>query len=268
MALRQGMFFASASVAGAFSGLLTFAIVKMDGIGGLAGWRWMWEFPTPFASCSNIDIYSFILEGLLTVVVAVASYFLIYDYPGTASFLSEEEKSWIIHRLKYQGSKKSGRMVAESDSFEWKYVRQALTDWQLYVDLFVFWGGVGPLYGKQASNTYQRCGKHANLYILGISFFLPTIIKELGYTATTAQLLTVPIYVAAAIVALIVCWASDRAAKSGRSRWPYVFGSLCTVLVGYVMAIAGSAGNIPGVVYAGKRSISLHLRHQTLFWRS
>ena len=147
-------------------------------------------------------------------------------------------------------------MVAESDTFEWKYVRQALTDWQLYVDLFVFWGGVGPLYGKQAGNTYLRCGKHADLYILGISFFLPSIINELGYTATTAQLLTIPIYATAAVVALIVCWASDKAARSGRSRWPYVFGSLCTVLVGYIMAIAGSAGNIPGVVYAGELNIS------------
>lgn len=41
VAFRQGFFFAAASVAGAFSGLLTFGIVKMDGVGGYAGWRWM-----------------------------------------------------------------------------------------------------------------------------------------------------------------------------------------------------------------------------------
>ena len=38
---RQGLFFSAASVAGAFSGLLAFAIVKMNGVGGYAGWRWM-----------------------------------------------------------------------------------------------------------------------------------------------------------------------------------------------------------------------------------
>jgi MFS family permease len=39
--LRQAMFFSAASVAGAFSGLLAFAIGKMDGIAGLHGWQWI-----------------------------------------------------------------------------------------------------------------------------------------------------------------------------------------------------------------------------------
>lgn len=39
---RQGLFFSAASMAGAFSGLLAYAIVKMNGVGGLAGWRWMY----------------------------------------------------------------------------------------------------------------------------------------------------------------------------------------------------------------------------------
>jgi hypothetical protein len=38
---RQALFYSGASMAGAFSGLLAFAIAKMDGVGGLAGWRWM-----------------------------------------------------------------------------------------------------------------------------------------------------------------------------------------------------------------------------------
>ncbi len=44
------MFFSAASIAGAFSGLLAFAIAKLDGLGGLEGWRWI-----------------FILEGIATV---------------------------------------------------------------------------------------------------------------------------------------------------------------------------------------------------------
>jgi len=38
---RLALIFASASMAGAFSGLLAFGISKMDGVGGLEGWRWM-----------------------------------------------------------------------------------------------------------------------------------------------------------------------------------------------------------------------------------
>ena len=41
MAMRQGLFFSAASMAGAFSGLLAYAIAKMDGIGNYAGWRWI-----------------------------------------------------------------------------------------------------------------------------------------------------------------------------------------------------------------------------------
>lgn len=108
----------------------------------------------------------------------------------------------------------------------------ALTDWQLYLGLLMYWGIVCPLYG--------------------ISLFLPTIIKQLGYQTTTAQLLTIPIYITAAILAIVVCKLSDMATKRGASRWPYVFGPMCAILVGFIIAISGSAhGGVPGVVYAG-----------------
>lgn len=37
---RMAVFYAAASLSGAFSGLLAYAIEKMDGIQGLAGWKW------------------------------------------------------------------------------------------------------------------------------------------------------------------------------------------------------------------------------------
>lgn len=145
----------------------------MDGIAGLQGWRWI-----------------FILEGILTVVVAIFAYFLIYDFPETAPFLTEREREFVIHRLKYQGSSAGAKKVAQHEGFDWKYVRDAFTDWQIYLSLFsksslqrdrrrkvrliifsVYWGITCPLYG--------------------ISLFLPTIIKDLGYTSSVAQLLTV-----------------------------------------------------------------------------
>ncbi|KAL3418010.1 major facilitator superfamily transporter [Phlyctema vagabunda] len=210
--LRQAMFFSAASIAGAFSGLLAFGISKMDGVGGLEGWRWI-----------------FILEGIVTVLVAVSAYFFIYDFPETASFLTDEERAWVVHRLKYQGSKGSGQMVAESERFDWKHVKAAFTDWQIYTGLLMYWGIVCPLYG--------------------ISLFLPTIIKELGYVSSTAQLLTVPIYVTAAVISVVTAYFSDRS-KSGRA--PFVFLPMCAILIGFIVAISGSAhGGVPGVVYAG-----------------
>ena len=72
---RIAIFFASTTLAGAFSGLLASAILHMDGVGGRPGWAWI-----------------FILEGLLTVVCAVASFWILEDFPDTAKFLSETER--------------------------------------------------------------------------------------------------------------------------------------------------------------------------------
>lgn len=80
--------------------------------------------------------------------------------------------------------------------------------------------------------------------LYGISLFLPTIIKALGYTSSTAQLLTVPIYITASILAVGTAYASDRYGK----RSPFILVPLCIMAVGFIMCISTST---PGVIYAG-----------------
>lgn len=91
----------------------------MDGVGGYAGWRWI-----------------FILEGLLTVVVAFIAYFTIYDFPDTAGFLTEKERLYVIQRLKYHKSSTAPKECSQNESFQWKYVKAAFLDWQVYASLF------------------------------------------------------------------------------------------------------------------------------------
>ncbi|KAF2681750.1 MFS general substrate transporter [Lentithecium fluviatile CBS 122367] len=206
--LRQALFFSAASIAGAFSGLLAFGISKMDGVGNLEGWRWI-----------------FILEGILTVVVAIIAYFTLFDFPETASFLTEEERAFVVWRLKYQGQNKDDEVqVAQDDSFQWRFVKDAFLDWQIWVNIWVYWGIVAPLYG--------------------ISLFLPTIIRGLGYTSSTAQLLTVPIYITASVLAVAVAYVSDKYGK----RSPFILVCLGIMAVGFIMCISTST---PGVIYAG-----------------
>ena len=38
---RVALLYTSAATGGAFSGLFAYAIAKMDGVGGQAGWRWI-----------------------------------------------------------------------------------------------------------------------------------------------------------------------------------------------------------------------------------
>jgi MFS family permease len=67
--------------------------------------------------------------------------------------------------------------------------------------------------------------------LYGISLFLPSIINSLGYTSSTAQLLTIPIYITASILAVVVAWSSDRVGK----RSPFIIGFLCMMAVGFIM---------------------------------
>ena len=123
-AFRQGMFFSAASAAGGFSGLLAYAINKMDGLGSFSGWRWI-----------------FIIEGAVTVAVAVLSFFLIQDFPDKAKFLTPEEKAWAIERVKYASSGRrageTGKVEETAEAFKWKYVRAGLLDWQVWVAIIV-----------------------------------------------------------------------------------------------------------------------------------
>lgn len=91
----------------------------MDGVGGYAGWRWI-----------------FILEGLLTVLVALVAPFAIHDSPETASFLTEEERRFVIHSLRIQNSSDSHEIITKDDKFQWSYVYDAFADWQIWLGLF------------------------------------------------------------------------------------------------------------------------------------
>jgi MFS family permease len=79
---RFTVYFCSVIVASAFGGLLASAIARMDGIGGLKSWRWV-----------------FIIEGLATIVVGIAAFFFVCDFPDDAKWLTEEERAFMIARV-------------------------------------------------------------------------------------------------------------------------------------------------------------------------
>lgn len=77
-------------------------------------------------------IDSFILEGILTVVVAVFSYFFVWDEPQSATFLSDQEKAVLLELLNDTGTKVAVEpQLGHSHSFEWSHVKAAVFDWQV-----------------------------------------------------------------------------------------------------------------------------------------
>lgn len=119
---RMSVFFSAASLAGAFSGLLAFALEKMDGVGGLRGWRWI-----------------FIIEGIVTVFVGAMVPWILPDSPQRASFLTIEEKALIKHRLEQDSGTVEGKILT-SEGFRWLYVKSALLDWKIWFSIFIYWG--------------------------------------------------------------------------------------------------------------------------------
>ena len=173
----------------------------MNGVGNLGGWRWI-----------------FILEGMLTVLVSLAAYFFVANYPATAGFLSDKERSTIQARLAASND------ATRNETFTWGNVFKAVKDPKVW------------LYGL---------GFHTmSLPLYTLSLFLPTIIKELGYTAAQAQLLTVPPYAVATVLTLSVATASEKL----KLRAPFIMGSSALAAVGYIILLAGRK---PGVSYAG-----------------
>ncbi|EMD42007.1 hypothetical protein CERSUDRAFT_90608 [Gelatoporia subvermispora B] len=197
---RVAVFFTSATIAGAFSGLLAAAIHNMDGIGGKPGWAWI-----------------FILEGLFTVLCAIASFFILEDFPDTAKFLDETERVWVIRRLQADL-----KFSAGGEIFTMKYVWQSLSDWKTYIasEVGIYMGFDGPLFA--------------------FSLFTPTIINQVymhsGFEATAANLLSVPVYAWACIMTLVIGFLGDRIGRRAYINL-VLFG---TGLIGYIILIAST----------------------------
>jgi hypothetical protein len=159
-------------------------------------------------------------EGILTVVVAAAGYLFIHNYPSTAPFLSEPERSYIHARLK------SDTDATNEEKFAWANVRAALSDYKCW------------MYGL---------GFHTmSLPLYTLSLFMPTIINELGYSAAEAQLLTVPPYAVATILTVIVAVYSEKT----RKRSPFIIASSSVAIIGYIILLSAPLSK-PGVSYFG-----------------
>ena len=67
----------------------------------------------------------------------------------------------------------------------------------------------------------------------GTSFFIPTILKQLGWTAVHAQVLSIPIYIVAALVCLASAFLSDR----WRHRYTFAMLGVIIATVGYIILL-------------------------------
>jgi cyanate permease len=131
--------------------------------------------------------------------------------------LTPDEKEEVERRLRVD----SGHL---SNDFDVKYVWQAIRDWKIYIHMLICMAGFCPIYS--------------------FALFLPTIIRNMGYTANNAQLMSVPPYVFACIFTISASWFADRV----RQRGVFLLGFQLVALAGLGLLV-GSAND--KVQYAG-----------------
>ena len=201
-----------------FMGLQAFGIAKMKGIAGLGGWRWIFIIVNFSISATDTAAYVPLKEGLLTVLVAVAAYFLIPNYPATAKFITRKEREYVLARLKDDSD------AVRDEKFTWDGVIQALKDPKVWL--------------------YGVCFHTIGVSISALGGFLPTIINELGYTPAQSQLLSIPPYVGSFILTMGFAVFAEKT----KLRAPFIIASSSLAIIGFVTLIAG---NKPAVSYGG-----------------
>lgn len=128
--------------------------------------------------------------------------------------------------------------------FDFKFVLQALKDYKSYVLVGMYMGYVNQtnLYCPASLTMALTASSLVPSY--AISLFTPTIINELGFSATNAQLLSVPPFVVGCICTVLVGIYSDICTLRG----PFVIASGTIALVGYIILYTQTN---PGVSYTG-----------------
>lgn len=219
---RNAVFYLLGMLSAAFSGIMAFGIMHMKGIGGLSGWRWI-----------------FVIEGLITVVIAAIGFWLLVDFPDSKrtsnKFLPDHHREWIISRV--QADRGDAKVLPFSVG---SYLRSGL-DWKIWLYAMIFF--------NTTTITYA------------LAYFMPIILNgALKFDVGAAQCLVAPPYAFAAIVIMATSWAGDKY----RIRGPIVvFNNLLCIIglplmgwatdprvryLGIFFTTAGANSNVPAVM--------------------
>lgn len=174
-------------------------IMTMSGMGGLAGWQWL-----------------FMLEGLPAVLLTIAVLRYLTNTPAEAKWLTEQERSWLIERLK-----------AERTSIESSVPKH--TAWQAL--------GSPRVLSLSAVYFFVVIG------LYGVGFWVPQIVRRAGFSLMETGLVSAIPYVFAALGAYY--W-GKRSDLLNERRW-HLVAATSVACVG--LAISGLVQH-PGLAVA------------------
>lgn len=168
---RFMVFWLAGILGSAFGSILAGAITSgLDGAHGIPGWRWL-----------------FLVEGVITCGCALISPFVLLDYPATCTKFTPEQRRLAVQRQESDGQNIT--IEGERRMSVWKALFYALTTpayWIIFIAFMMVDGS------------------------FSIAYFYPTLVQGLGYTSTTAQFMTAPLYVCALPAAIGLAILGDK----------------------------------------------------------
>ncbi|GAA5850520.1 hypothetical protein JCM8547_001901 [Rhodosporidiobolus lusitaniae] len=224
--LRLAFFWTINYAASLLTAFLAVGLLKMRGIGGYAGWRWM-----------------FLIEGLFTLLIGVASFFLLPPGPSQTKsriapngYFTENEVKIIVNRVVRDDPQKGTMHNRQALTF--KLLGKSIMDYDLWP-----------------------------MYLIALTFGLPGVplsqyfqlsMKRLGFSTVMANLLSVPNTVISIVNLLLLTMLSEfvnsRAWVASIENWwflpffivlrvvqnpkPWVYFTLATLVLGFPYAHA------------------------------
>ncbi|KAF6810846.1 hypothetical protein CSOJ01_06061 [Colletotrichum sojae] len=192
IATRISILFTANICGTAFAGLIAIGVFQIDQVADLSGWRWL-----------------FIIQGIITFVISIASAFVLPDEPLNTRWLSEDER-----RLAHSRVARDTVHLHENTS-TFAGLLEACRDPRLWVLVLM---------------------QHFHMAASNFKNFFPTIVETLGFSRNVTLALTCPPYLVSGIIP--IAWA----ASSGRFNervWHITVAKFMAVF-GFVLACSTS----------------------------
>ncbi|ORY30756.1 putative nicotinamide mononucleotide permease [Naematelia encephala] len=190
--MRSAALYLGSQSGNAFGGLFALGVIQLDGRLGIPGWRWL-----------------YIVEGSITVFLAIIIACIIPNKPETMRWLTDVERAQLVHRLQIDR--------ATVDATDETTIRQA----------FVL--------AVTDPKTWLLCGVEQMICIAAsVTNFFPIVVKGLGFNTTITLVISAPPYLLCCVFMIINGWHSDKK----QERTLHIIIPFCVTIIGNVIALS------------------------------
>ncbi|KAJ5991678.1 hypothetical protein N7451_007402 [Penicillium sp. IBT 35674x] len=202
---RMGMMALSFAFSGAFSALIAYGCFQLHS----SVWK-AWQM-------------LFLVQGSVTIFIAVLALVALPTKLSTAWFLNKRERSHAVRRMVLD-------TAADEDTPQFNEANDHRVTLRNIVDALKDWKKI----------LIVICNLCATTPAYGFAIFLPLIVKGMGYDSIKANLMTVPPFMVGAVGLMVIVWLSDHF----HERSGFAILSMLISIVGYIVLIVSKSNQL------------------------